>query len=449
MIKNSVLALDPTSKLVFRYDLESHSYRLEEKYSEVEKDKIESELRILESLRGFDMTGWTFLSENCNNYRRRAIWPYLLQPECSRFPCFISSRELSSAFANVTNIKVLIDVTKYSLNTQNSSSNSEEDLKIEESDDIQFDKNEKLITLGVSLMFTAKETIKHMKDQVFEEFGIQIVPFDSKNELVLKVKGRKEYFTGNYPLFAYRQIREYLRGMEFLILNLTEIPKKPENSFPIFVNNEEEIPKIQSLLMFYTPLSSNSEVTMRKPRIFLLNSRKTLKDRKSITENLLKGKETPLKAYTGECDWPFRVKICGVENLFNLFAEAYRGSATNNGNDHPSYVILPKVKEKSSKGHKPKKTDTLEERKLSIPLLKFKSRASASKAFGSLVSNSNYLNHGPSCNAINELANEFKLPFSPYLLSLDVMLIYGEGIIKDSLIRTQYCPFRFNASLHE
>jgi phosphatidylinositol-4,5-bisphosphate 3-kinase catalytic subunit alpha/beta/delta len=443
MIKNSVVALDPVSKVFFRYDLEKHTYEIYDKCYGQEKQRIDKEIEKLEVLRGFRDTDWRFDSQECEKYRRRGIWLYLLQKECSLYPSFICSKELSSAYADVNYIKIQIDVSIYVNYSRDSILDIKDELKLEERYSFQYDRSEKIVSLNVSLVLTPNEAIKKMKEQINKDFNISISSLDPDNQLVLKAKARKEYFTGNFPLLAYRQVRESLKGMDCLSLVLTEMPKTLENSFPTFVTHNEAIPYQNSYLMFYLPILNSSWTSkLLKPRIFVLNDQKSIKTRKKLTESLLKAGKKTEKMFSGECDWPFRVKICGIDDLFNLFIEGYLGNATNNGNDHPSYVVIPKPKEKSNKKHK---TDSTVNKKLTITEGKVKNRAISSRKISIESIGSNFTNYSPGNMTVNDLYNEFKLPFPPHRLFFDVMLLYGDQILKNCSIRTQVHPFKFNA----
>ena len=450
MDKLSVITLDPESKLLFRYNLESNEFTPETRYIDIEKNKVEEEIRNFETLRGFESTDWTFLSEECENYRRRAIWPYLLQPDCGEYPAFISSRELSSAFADEIDIRLSVDVSSY-INA--GSDDSDEDLKTEEKESIQYNKAEKIVHFKVSLVFSANEAIKLMKKQVFKDFALSLKPRKPHHQLVFKVKGRKEYLTGNYPLLAYRYVRELLRGVEIFKLTLKEIPKTQEHLFPQFVNDFEPLPHIENFLMFYGPPTKPSkkpQVLSQKPRIFLLHSQKPSKERRVLTESLLKGSSPPNIGFSGECEWPFRLKICGVDGLFNLFSEGIQGSATNNGKDHPAYVVLPKSKAKESKHGKPQqRSDSTIDRKSSSTISKFRPRTASTKGLSYTGLYSNFMNHGATGTLSQELANEFKLPFPPYWMRFDVMLLYGEDVVENCCKSTRNYPFNFNARAME
>jgi len=59
------------------------------------------------------------------------------------------------------------------------------------------------------------------------------------------------------------------------------------------------------------------------PRVFHLNKMNPTQVRTEITEKLMKGVASNKEMFTGECEWPFRVKICGLEGIYNLYTEAY------------------------------------------------------------------------------------------------------------------------------
>lgn len=437
-----MITLDPDSKSFFRYDLEKNEYFYEENQAkDLEKERIDSEINNLEYLKGFDVTGWRFISKECERYRKRAIWQYLLQSECSDYPAFISNRELSSAFADEIDIKLTVDISGYVF--FNAEEEFREELRTEEKEDFHYDNYEKLIRFRVSLVYSANEAMKLMKNQVNRDFSMVLTPFNDENQFVFQVKGRKEYLNGNFPLFAYRYIRELLRGGEVLILKLTEIPKIQKNPYPTYVSREEKMPHIENFLMFYGP---STEKKYLKPRIFFLNSQNPQKTRKSSTETLLKGLISSTPSYSGENDWPFRVKICGLENLFHIFTEGLLGSGTNNGHDHPAYVILPNSK-KEIKNSNISESKSVYRKPSSV--FRLKSKSTSSKDLISHPVDSNYISHGDSCQISQNLANQFKLPFAPYMLEFDVMLIYGEEVVENCFIRTQAIPFSFNARTME
>lgn len=445
MEKNSILALDPSTRVLYRYNLLKHSVKIEKEFSEISKKDIDTEIKTLEHLSGFDITGWNFVSKEADKYRRRALWDYLIQPEASPYPAYTTCRELSSAFASVTEIKLIVDVSRY----------------IPEANDLEggelgkprasfiFNRSNQLITFKVSLVSTANEAIKYMVKQVYRDYRIKLQPLNMSNELTFKVRGRKEYFTGNFPMLAYKQVRASLRGMEYLTVNLTEVPKKAFLIKSPLISDEETLYTTYNFSMSYT--ASPEPIQLFKPRVFNIMEQSPTKLRDEATDLLLKGTSSNNIAFTGECEWPFRIRLCGVENLYNLFAEAFRGNATNNGTEKPGYVVLPKAKEKSREhNHNRRKSSASLERRMSIPLVKSKAQKSTfSKNYDSVTSNSAYINHGPNSTSAQELANEFRLPFVPYLLSFDIMLLYGDSVLRDCIKRTEYCPFNYASRLME
>jgi phosphatidylinositol-4,5-bisphosphate 3-kinase catalytic subunit alpha/beta/delta len=452
MEKKWILLLDPELKQLYRYNLNTHSIKYEKEYTERATESIDSEIKILDHLRGFELSGWTFKSNECENFRRRAVWEYMIEPPAEDYPAYATCRELSSAFASVTYIKLIVDISRYLDESNISPPESEEDFKSSKQS-FQLMRNEKLFSFKVSLVSTANEAIKAMVKQIYKTYRIKIRPLNANNQLTLKVRGRKDYFTGNSPMLAYRQIRASLRGMEYLAVNLTEIPKKIFFQSSPFVSEFDPLTNLYNFYIFYAPYSSESvpeQPRLMKPRVFFLNNSSVSKTREELTDKLLNGKLNSL-SFSGECEWPFRVRVCGVENLYNIFAEGYRGNATNNGTEKPEYVVKPKVKEKSrEENHNTRKSSGASEKRSIVPAFKTKQfKAVASKLIDQNSSRSAYMNHGPSSSSAQELANEFKLPFAPCLLSFDVMILYGDSVLRDCYKRTEYCPFNYSARIME
>ena len=317
----------------------------------------------------------------------------------------------------------------------------------------RFSRYEKIVTFKANLVSTVNETIKNMVKQVYREHRIKLQPESPNNQLSFKVRGRKEYFTGNHPMLAYRQVRNSLRGMDYLMVNLVEVPKKSFYPPSVLISDTELLTNLSDFFIFYSPFFPDQEPTpskLMKPRVFLLKNANPVKDREDLTDSLLKGAEIRDSAFSGECEWPFRVRICGVENLFNVFAEAFRGNAVNNGTENPGYVVLPKIKEKKNReGHVRRKSSGSLERRSSIPILKNQHKKTMNRGTDYCASNSAYLNNGPSSSSAQELTNEFKLPFAPDILSYDVMLLHGDSVISNCFIRSSYSPFNYSSRLME
>lgn len=443
MENNFVLFLDPSDRNFYKYDLKANKVLLADSITLEYKNKIDTEIEKFEYLRGFDITNWSFESEEAQNYRKRAIWQYLLHPECSKNPLFITSKELSSAFAEVTDIYFTIDISEYFPDCSESS----EEEKFEEKAAFSIQKQKKTVKLKVSLMSNAQETIKKLRESIFYNEHHEILPKSPENILALKVIGKKEYFIKNIGFIFYRSIRESLRGMENLYLRLTEIPKKPAQAFPILLSEQESPHSIENFLMFYSQGQQRPFPYLMSPRIFSLKAHKPLKERQERTSSLLAGVKANEKIFTGEIDWPFRCKIGGIDDFYKVFIDAFRGTALKNGTEHPNYVVLPKersIDKKHSKSLKKPSGD----RRQSINLIKTKSKSNFKSTLASEIF-TNYSNHCANSTIMNNLSNTFKLPFTPYLLTFDIMLIYGEEIIEKCKIQTEYCPFSYNARMNE
>jgi len=55
---------------------------------------------------------WTFVGE-ADSYRRRPFPLKFLQYECSDFPCYVFTSELSKAFNDVGEIQTIVDLSEY------------------------------------------------------------------------------------------------------------------------------------------------------------------------------------------------------------------------------------------------------------------------------------------------------------------------------------------------
>lgn len=161
---------------------------------------------------------WTFMDE-ADQYRRRPFPLNFLQYECSNYPIYAFTSELSKAFNHVGEIETEVDLSEHDL--------------------IKFkmkDSNETLIYRNFeSLVTSTKEFINHILRWVYEEKRIHIQP-QSGNELTLKVNGYREYLMGNYQLLQYERVRFCLRKKLKLQLILTEINTNHRDVFfpPIF-----------------------------------------------------------------------------------------------------------------------------------------------------------------------------------------------------------------------
>ena len=428
----SILVLDPNSKQLYRYHFESNTHQALPTYSEQASHDIENELKDLDKLVNLDSTGWTFSSKQSINYRLSLIPRTLIHPSACPYPSFTTFRELSSAFASVTSLRLYIDISRYLASDSFHSFTGNSNSMARES--FSFKRAEKLIELKVTLVSTVKETIKYMLDQVESAYGLTILPLNPNNQFTFKVRGRKEYFTGNYPMLVYRSVRNSLRGMDYLSVNLTEVPADLDMPHTVYFDEKEKTSHLFNFYMFYlTPFTNLPKV---------VNERKV-----SNLRSCLLNEAGEVQSLTGENDWPFRVRVSGLENLFNLFAEAFLGTAADNGTEKPRYLVKPstdKVRENEVNVKKRLSSSGSSHRE-SVPFLRAKQKLNENNTLEKQISRTPYINHSDACISAKLLADEFKLPFTPYVVRIDVKVLYGESVLKDCYLKTKYSPFNYSA----
>lgn len=452
MDQKTVLVLDPVKKQLYTYNFDTHQISYKPDASKTHQEQIESELKSVSNLKGFDLTGWYFNSPECKKYQNRALWPHLTKSYTTNYPAFTTSRELSSAFSNVTDIKIRVNISEYiEKGRNNSSATSKRKQNTESSTSIILDIADQTLIFKACLVSTVNEAIKTMVRQAYKEHRIKIFPRDPDNILTFKVRGRREYFTGNFPLLAYRYVRTVLRGLEYLDVNLMEVPRNNMNLYKYYINPSEKFWDKKNFLVSnnFQDTQKDPKTCLMKPRIFKLNNLDPRKIRDEACQNLLKGKNVENLSFSGEIDWPFRARLCGVEALYKLFKEAFKGTATHNGTEEPEYLLRPKIKSTKEAHHGRRRTTGALEKRPKITGLNFlKKRKNTLKSQGDF-NYSPYISHDPSCYISQELAIEYSLPAVPYLISFDMMLIYGDSIIENSFHRTEYCPFNYSSRLME
>lgn len=195
---------------------------------------------------------------------------------------------------------------------------------------------------------------------IHKDYGIKLKPKDPNKKFILKIFGFREYLTGNFAMLSYDRIRINLRGLKNLPVILTEIKKFQEINelFPTIIERDPQEAKTNNfkaiqwkkyedvpILLWYPPESLfNSEqleakdVSIDKQKAFFslkepeitrprLVSKTVMKDfnehRRNQHENNVIFLEHNV-LYSGECDWPFRLRICGIENFFKIFEQVKR-----------------------------------------------------------------------------------------------------------------------------
>lgn len=127
---------------------------------------------------------WIFMGE-ADSYRRRPFPLKFLQYECSDYPCYVFTSELSKAFNSISFIETEIDLSEYSSVLDIKRSKKMKDLPL------VYSENESLVT-------STREFIKNVLRWIFKNFKqTKIVP-QNGYELTLKVDGYREYLMGNY-----------------------------------------------------------------------------------------------------------------------------------------------------------------------------------------------------------------------------------------------------------
>lgn len=133
----------------------------------------------------------------------------------------------------------MVDISDYINEDELSPPNSEDEGLQSETTNFTFSKAEKTVRVKASLVTCSNEVIKNMVRQVYKNHRVKLKPKSQLHQLTFKVKGRREFFTGNYPMLAYKQVRVALRGLEYLSVKLTEVPKKWESKYPPYVDLTE------------------------------------------------------------------------------------------------------------------------------------------------------------------------------------------------------------------
>ncbi|CAK95176.1 unnamed protein product (macronuclear) [Paramecium tetraurelia] len=208
---------------------------------------------------------------------------------------------------------------------------------------------------------------------------------------------------------------------------------KVQNSQDVFINHEDTIKRMSfDENPTRAPSKENTNTNVQKQKssgqIYDLISMKNELQKL----NMLKIEQNLL--YSGECDWPFSVKICSIENLLQTLEQdnKYENQlqrATYNGLIPPLYITKKyagtKVEEEQHKQGN-KKNDESDINKRQQVHLKLHKRT------GRVLENKNidikrYIPFGGQDN-LDELATlqeRYDLDFLPYLISVQVSLFHG------------------------
>lgn len=443
-IGKGVICIDPGSRLVYRYSLLSEEYVIEHlpPHSSV---KVAQDLINLETLKAFDLCEWEFCSQACERYRRRKLRSALLVKNASKYPVFTTSKELSPAFSDKIEISLLIDISAYLQSAFFPPSQSYHILS-----------NPLRLELRISLVTSAVEVLKELV-QVLREIGADANPHYSENEFALKVSGKREYLRGNFPMLAFEGLRKFLRETDLIPVKLVEIPKEKDDFFPPIIDENREIPDALPYSFFWYSPEKLQNVTegryklaekrVNLPRLHELIGENENRDNRLGT--LLEGESVePFEMMTGECDSPFRVCLKGCERLNKLFLEGIWGTAARAGICPPSCIVVPKSK-KEKPHESSSKLAPANSNESVISTLSERSSEGTTSRRAKLFSNMSNLN----VSGASEFASLFKLPGAMKYLKFEVMLVYGEKVVKfkgrECLLRSQQVNFAFNARMEE
>jgi len=357
--KEYVVCTDPETFKQYRIDLTQNDIIVDDcKCPEELTKNVLKHYEMLKKMLKMPNFKWVYEeSAEVNRYRKRLL-PYkyiyftdnrsLLNEEASNYPVYIYQSELSKAFSDKVDIDVEIDLLEYK-------------------DSFPATCNNLVIKFKESLVTSFNEVVKNLRRRVYKDYRVKLKP-SADYQFVLKADGYRDYLRGNDSLLAYERVRVALRKKEILKLILTEIPKTNEKQkFPPILKltpyekiDFTDISSISPLFWYpYHKIGDNLETKNRnvlrissgnlirysksKPRFNFANSRKLFnKDPASLSEHLL-------VLNSGQCNFRFRFKVVGIENVGLIFNELTNPVATYNGKATPSNITLPsQLKSKTS-----------------------------------------------------------------------------------------------------
>lgn len=317
------------------------------------------------------------------------------------------------------------------------------------------------------------EIIKNVLREVYKQSLTRVLlsPHHAGNQFTLQISGYREYLNGNYPLLCYNRVRTSLRGFKYLDVKLTEVPKEQEYEqyFPPTVWRREEDIKKEVFWPIDWGLASripillwNSPVPLPKfdpaqspaQRVYDLEQPRDeqvtekMVDLPSIIQNFSEMKyqgERKDVLRSGECDFTFRVNVCGISNLMKVLLQDTRQlgkkRATYNGQIQPQYITKYNQKslEQSRQG------SNLNNTLYSQLKMSEDSKRNPTQRLGCTLDLAEIYNSKEKCsineepsnnlsvnvkkNDLQQIAQQYDLNFTPYLVSVQVMLCYGNRII--------------------
>ena len=507
MSEKWLLCVDPDSNQIYTLNIATSEVHIEKDAPDYIRESAEKTIKDILSLVQFNNASWLCESKTSQKYRRRKIPSYLLHKISCEYPTYVCQSTLSLAFAEVNSITLEINLSEY----HDAFKKLDEEGKA----------IPQTLKIDAGLVTGADEVIKNILRTIHKDYQIKLKPKDEKNKkFILKIFGFREYLTGNHAMLSYDRIRINLRGIKFLPVTLTEINKFQEINelFPPIIErdlkeakNNEFKPitweKFKDVPMFlwYPPeplprftLHNSLDANQLKKdkeqfKILELNNKPktffSLKDPETnrprvVSKTVMKDFHNLRRMqnennviflehnvlYSGECDWPFRIKICGIENLFKIFEQSDdtdimpypEQCAAYNGLIPPRYVTKTiKGTDPGDAAKKPKKKEKQKEkakyRSLTPKLIRAKEKESTySNLFEKKISAgqkifTRYTSHGANgTNFFAALAKRYSLEFTPYLIQAQVSLYFGCNLLRNNCIaKSRLIPFSNSPKWYE
>ncbi|CAD8171964.1 unnamed protein product [Paramecium pentaurelia] len=473
-----LLCVDMDSHQIFTINLKNHEICIEYDVPQAYRVKAKKDIMDIQKLVQLPDSSWNMDTLRNQRYRRREISEYLLHKIVNQEPTYLAESSMSDAFSKVTSLKLIVDLSDY--------------IRLE--DQVYQDINPITIELHVDLVTCSDEVIKKILRVVYNNFQVRLKTKSQENQFVLQISGFREYLAGNYSILSYDRVRMNLRGIQYLQVNLTEVPKVRrmyDNFPPIFERNaDESVPWDQFIdipcFLFYAPFPlrdiQNEEGKKRKkisrqdsnfsplrPRLFL---KERCLEFVEMRYQMLQERYFPLKKsiiYSGECDYRFKIQILCLSNIHRLFIlddkdldefkkqNGHKRRATYNGQCPPRFITKASAKQEELHNTSKKKVKVEDEEKLQkkisfLKLCKTKEQdAQQIKQLSKGFFNPHFFNHGPQGTANMEcLMQKYELDIQPYLISIQVLLMYGQTpLTKFSVVNSQKVPFRQNTWFYQ
>jgi hypothetical protein len=108
-----LLCFDPDSQHIYTIDLSTHEVQLELDAPQAYREKAESDYRAIAKIVQLPDSEWDICSAEAWRYRRRKICEYLLHKMIDPEPTYLAQSPMSDAFANVTSLKFLVNISEY------------------------------------------------------------------------------------------------------------------------------------------------------------------------------------------------------------------------------------------------------------------------------------------------------------------------------------------------